>query len=214
MCKHMQVDRVYVSSPNVIAVLDHEKKRTFVIRKEGLPDVGKTQYSLCHLTMVTLLEKFPSYSLYSSQLCGIRGKRNRKTSWTSAMRSTNRCCALMRLQRRDKSLWNRERSGQGSLSFLKFHRLTAVAILINPVSSFRIWLDSLEFYHFPFLHEIDMLLLCHLGKNSSCTCTKILPSWSAVRFKLMPESSCCSGFCDTNTCGRKIYWTFLIRIQS
>uniref|UniRef100_A0A0E0D6H2 Glucose-6-phosphate 1-epimerase n=1 Tax=Oryza meridionalis TaxID=40149 RepID=A0A0E0D6H2_9ORYZ len=26
-------------SPNVIAVLDHEKKRTFVIRKEGLPDV-------------------------------------------------------------------------------------------------------------------------------------------------------------------------------
>lgn len=34
-----EVDRVYVSSPNVIAVLDHEKKRTFVIRKEGLPDV-------------------------------------------------------------------------------------------------------------------------------------------------------------------------------
>ncbi|KQK04784.1 hypothetical protein BRADI_2g15930v3 [Brachypodium distachyon] len=33
-----EVDRVYVSSPNVIAVLDHEKKRTFVIRKEGLPD--------------------------------------------------------------------------------------------------------------------------------------------------------------------------------
>lgn len=36
-----QVDRVYLSSPNIIAVLDHEKKRTFVIRKEGLPDVGK-----------------------------------------------------------------------------------------------------------------------------------------------------------------------------
>uniref|UniRef100_A0A7N0T4Y5 glucose-6-phosphate 1-epimerase n=1 Tax=Kalanchoe fedtschenkoi TaxID=63787 RepID=A0A7N0T4Y5_KALFE len=34
-----EVDRVYLSSPNVIAVLDHEKKRTFVIRKEGLPDV-------------------------------------------------------------------------------------------------------------------------------------------------------------------------------
>ncbi|KAL5989244.1 hypothetical protein ACLOJK_010134 [Asimina triloba] len=33
-----EVDRVYLSSPNVIAVLDHEKKRTFVIRKEGLPD--------------------------------------------------------------------------------------------------------------------------------------------------------------------------------
>uniref|UniRef100_A0A7N0T269 glucose-6-phosphate 1-epimerase n=1 Tax=Kalanchoe fedtschenkoi TaxID=63787 RepID=A0A7N0T269_KALFE len=34
-----EVDRVYLSSPNVIAVLDHEKKRTFVIRKEGLPDI-------------------------------------------------------------------------------------------------------------------------------------------------------------------------------
>uniref|UniRef100_A0A0D9WJX6 glucose-6-phosphate 1-epimerase n=1 Tax=Leersia perrieri TaxID=77586 RepID=A0A0D9WJX6_9ORYZ len=34
-----EVDRVYVGSPNVIAVLDHEKKRTFVIRKEGLPDI-------------------------------------------------------------------------------------------------------------------------------------------------------------------------------
>lgn len=34
-----EVDRIYLSSPNVIAVLDHERKRTFVIRKEGLPDV-------------------------------------------------------------------------------------------------------------------------------------------------------------------------------
>ncbi|KAJ1264157.1 hypothetical protein BS78_09G241300 [Paspalum vaginatum] len=34
-----EVDRVYVSSPNVVAVLDHEKKHSFVIRKEGLPDV-------------------------------------------------------------------------------------------------------------------------------------------------------------------------------
>ncbi|KAI3866678.1 hypothetical protein MKX03_030564 [Papaver bracteatum] len=34
-----EVDRVYLSSPNIVAVLDHEKKRTFVIRKEGLPDV-------------------------------------------------------------------------------------------------------------------------------------------------------------------------------
>ncbi|KAG9448372.1 hypothetical protein H6P81_014500 [Aristolochia fimbriata] len=33
-----EVDRVYLDAPNLIAVLDHEKKRTFVIRKEGLPD--------------------------------------------------------------------------------------------------------------------------------------------------------------------------------
>lgn len=35
-----EVDRVYLKSPNVIAVLDHERKRTFVIRKEGLPDAA------------------------------------------------------------------------------------------------------------------------------------------------------------------------------
>ncbi|KAF3439910.1 hypothetical protein FNV43_RR18188 [Rhamnella rubrinervis] len=33
-----EVDRVYLSSPNAIAVLDHEKKRTYVIRKDGLQD--------------------------------------------------------------------------------------------------------------------------------------------------------------------------------
>lgn len=36
-----QVDRVYLSCPNPVAVIDHGKKRTFVIRKDGLPDVGK-----------------------------------------------------------------------------------------------------------------------------------------------------------------------------
>ncbi|KAL6124091.1 hypothetical protein ACLB2K_076606 [Fragaria x ananassa] len=34
-----EVDRLYLSSRKVIAVLDHEKKQTYVIRKEGLPDV-------------------------------------------------------------------------------------------------------------------------------------------------------------------------------
>ncbi|GAU29452.1 hypothetical protein TSUD_227170 [Trifolium subterraneum] len=34
-----EVDRVYLDSSDMVAVLDHEKKRTFVIRKEGLPDV-------------------------------------------------------------------------------------------------------------------------------------------------------------------------------
>lgn len=34
-----EVDRVYLSSPNCVAVLDHERKRTYVLRKEGLPDV-------------------------------------------------------------------------------------------------------------------------------------------------------------------------------
>ncbi|KAM7257228.1 hypothetical protein ACFE04_012969 [Oxalis oulophora] len=36
----LQVDRVYLHSPNIIAVIDHEKKRTYVVRKEGLPDAA------------------------------------------------------------------------------------------------------------------------------------------------------------------------------
>ncbi|PHT75884.1 putative glucose-6-phosphate 1-epimerase [Capsicum annuum] len=33
-----EVDKIYLSTPTKIAILDHEKKRTFVIRKDGLPD--------------------------------------------------------------------------------------------------------------------------------------------------------------------------------
>lgn len=33
-----EVDKIYLNTPTKIAILDHEKKRTFVIRKDGLPD--------------------------------------------------------------------------------------------------------------------------------------------------------------------------------
>ncbi|KAG0482453.1 hypothetical protein HPP92_010537 [Vanilla planifolia] len=33
-----EVDKIYLSTPNKIAILDHEKKRTYVLRKDGLPD--------------------------------------------------------------------------------------------------------------------------------------------------------------------------------
>lgn len=33
-----EVDRVYLSTPASLALIDHEKKRTFVIRKTGFPD--------------------------------------------------------------------------------------------------------------------------------------------------------------------------------
>eukprot|EP00252_Welwitschia_mirabilis_P026221 TRINITY_DN84_c0_g1_i3.p1 TRINITY_DN84_c0_g1~~TRINITY_DN84_c0_g1_i3.p1 ORF type:complete len:340 (+),score=56.65 TRINITY_DN84_c0_g1_i3:223-1242(+) len=33
-----EVDRIYLSTPTKIAVIDHEKKRTLELRKEGLPD--------------------------------------------------------------------------------------------------------------------------------------------------------------------------------
>ncbi|CAL5210418.1 unnamed protein product [Lathyrus oleraceus] len=33
-----EVDKVYVSTPTKIAIIDHERKRTFEVRKDGLPD--------------------------------------------------------------------------------------------------------------------------------------------------------------------------------
>ncbi|OAY29507.1 hypothetical protein MANES_15G150300v8 [Manihot esculenta] len=33
-----EIDRVYLSTPRKIAIIDHEKKRTFVLRKDGMPD--------------------------------------------------------------------------------------------------------------------------------------------------------------------------------
>ncbi|WOL19745.1 glucose-6-phosphate 1-epimerase [Canna indica] len=33
-----EVDKIYLATPTKIAVIDHEKKRTFVLRKDGLPD--------------------------------------------------------------------------------------------------------------------------------------------------------------------------------
>ncbi|MBA0708480.1 hypothetical protein Golax_023591, partial [Gossypium laxum] len=36
-----EVDKIYLSTPTKIAILDHEKKRTLVLRKDGLPDAGE-----------------------------------------------------------------------------------------------------------------------------------------------------------------------------
>lgn len=61
MLQYLQVDRVYLGSPNIVAVLDHEKKRTFVIRKEGLPDVGMTPFSFFSL----IFFRFSNSTMYS-----------------------------------------------------------------------------------------------------------------------------------------------------
>jgi glucose-6-phosphate 1-epimerase len=36
-----EVDRVYLNTPTKIAVIDHERKRTIELRKEGMPNAGK-----------------------------------------------------------------------------------------------------------------------------------------------------------------------------
>ena len=37
------MDKIYLGTPTKIAILDHEKKRTFVLREDGLPDAGKIE---------------------------------------------------------------------------------------------------------------------------------------------------------------------------
>lgn len=37
----VKVDKTYLSTPTKIAIIDHERKRTFVLRKDGLPDAGE-----------------------------------------------------------------------------------------------------------------------------------------------------------------------------
>lgn len=39
-----KVDKIYLSTPTKIAILDHEKKRTLVLRKDGLPDAGEVYF--------------------------------------------------------------------------------------------------------------------------------------------------------------------------
>ncbi|RVW80661.1 putative glucose-6-phosphate 1-epimerase [Vitis vinifera] len=51
-----EVDKIYVSTPTKIAILDHEKKRTFVIRKDGLPDAGEI-----YPFLVSLLKRAGSF---------------------------------------------------------------------------------------------------------------------------------------------------------
>lgn len=43
----LKVDKLYLSTPTKIAVLDHERKRTFVLRKDGLPDAGEQPIPVC-----------------------------------------------------------------------------------------------------------------------------------------------------------------------
>jgi glucose-6-phosphate 1-epimerase len=47
-----ELDRIYLGTPSKIAIIDHEKKRTFVVRKAGLPDAGMVNSDICLLRNV------------------------------------------------------------------------------------------------------------------------------------------------------------------
>ena len=42
---NFQMDRTYVRTPDMVAILDHGKRRGFCIEKQGLTDVGKFHFS-------------------------------------------------------------------------------------------------------------------------------------------------------------------------
>lgn len=44
------MDKVYLGAPPKIAIIDHEKKRTFVLAKDGLPDIGTSHFLSSTLT--------------------------------------------------------------------------------------------------------------------------------------------------------------------
>jgi glucose-6-phosphate 1-epimerase len=46
------VDGFYLSAPDTILVIDHEKRRTYLLRKKGLPDVVKLviKFTTDHVT--------------------------------------------------------------------------------------------------------------------------------------------------------------------
>jgi glucose-6-phosphate 1-epimerase len=36
----VKIDKIYLDVPSKVAIIDHEKKRTYVLRKDGLLDTG------------------------------------------------------------------------------------------------------------------------------------------------------------------------------
>lgn len=51
----LKVNKVYLSTPTKIAILDHERKRTYELRKDGLPDAGEFHDLQCFCTLLSLL---------------------------------------------------------------------------------------------------------------------------------------------------------------
>lgn len=88
-----KIDRVYVGTPTKIAIIDHEKKRTLVMRKDGLPDAGK--HVLQSYDVLSLFSFFPWISFFSDaishrplQWCGTLGTERPSPSQTSETMTT------------------------------------------------------------------------------------------------------------------------------
>ncbi|KAL9260620.1 putative glucose-6-phosphate 1-epimerase [Drosera capensis] len=110
-----EVDKIYLSTPTKIAIIDHERKRTFVIRKDGLPDAGEIQDIL--------------------MLSGIRGIRRQKLWLISGMMSISTCFVWKLPALRSQSQLGLVKSGGEDRNYLRFLPVTAVGSLIPTLSS-------------------------------------------------------------------------------
>ena len=69
-----------MSAPPKIVVIDHEKKRTFVLRKEGLPDVGELG-PFFHYSITMLICEILDVALFISMVYIIAGPSHFAVVW-------------------------------------------------------------------------------------------------------------------------------------
>lgn len=92
----LQVNRVYLNTPTKIAMIDHEKKRTFVLRKDGMPDAGSYDLWFCYkLLLFCFVEKIVSH-VYAGKSCdlqlsGTLGTKRPRLSLIWGLRTTKPC---------------------------------------------------------------------------------------------------------------------------
>lgn len=65
----LKVDKIYLGTPTKIAILDHERKRTFVLRKDGLPDAGELCFPCAIILSYPFLKGDRCYSFNQLYQC-------------------------------------------------------------------------------------------------------------------------------------------------
>lgn len=172
-----QIDKIYLSTPTKIAILDHEKKRTFVVRKDGLADAGKNPKPLSFIRIQVRykkkkLESFDNTIMF--QWCGILGIRNQRRSLTWEMRTISICFVLKLRLSKDPSHWNPVKSGKEDSNSLRF-------LLVTPVDSLTPGKSSSESFQLQKFISLSLslsyliagnfsLLFYHLYSSSTLLC--------------------------------------------
>ncbi|KAF5746897.1 putative glucose-6-phosphate 1-epimerase isoform X2 [Tripterygium wilfordii] len=97
-----EIDRVYLRTSTKIAIIDHEKKRTLVLQKDGMPDSGIklflfSLFCLLLLCQLSIIFCDLNVTTYREQLYGTHGPKNPRLSKTSETRITKPCCVWILL---------------------------------------------------------------------------------------------------------------------